>query len=200
VTIEAKKTVMLDELVELTGSHRDYARSALRCAGRDELGHGAAGLAAGAQHVVLAGHDLAAGIVAELANSILALDRRVKDLDTQLVAPLAQHPQAEMIQSMPGFGPVLGVTLLVAAIVLRVFPSAGHVAAAPGLVPVPNDSTPAGDRATYANPGRSSRPLRHLFYLSARTTMMRVGPNRDHYLKKRRQGRTHAQATIALAR
>jgi len=30
--------------------------------------------------------------------------------------------------------------------------------------------------------------------------MMREGPNRDYYLKKRGQGRTHSQAVIALAR
>lgn len=30
--------------------------------------------------------------------------------------------------------------------------------------------------------------------------MMRAGPNRDYYLKKRDQGRTHSQAVIALAR
>lgn len=37
-------------------------------------------------------------------------------------------------------------------------------------------------------------------YLSAQTSMMRPGPNRDYYLKKRDQGRTHSQAVIALAR
>ena len=165
---------------------------------------GAAGVAAravtaaDAQHVVLAGQDIAAGIVAELANSILTLDQRLKDLRTQLVATLAQHPQAAIIQSMPGFGPVLGATLLVAAGDLRAFPSAGHVAAAAGLVPVPNDS---GRRSgNLHKPRRYSRPLRHVFYLSAQTSMMREGPNRDYYLKKRQQGRTHTQATIALAR
>jgi hypothetical protein len=30
--------------------------------------------------------------------------------------------------------------------------------------------------------------------------MMRAGPNRDYYLKKRAQGATHSQAVIALAR
>jgi hypothetical protein len=30
--------------------------------------------------------------------------------------------------------------------------------------------------------------------------MMRDGPNRDYYLKKRDRGRTHTQAVIALAR
>ena len=63
------------------------------------------------------------------------------------------------------------------------FPSAGHLAAAAGLVPVPNDS---GRRTgNLHKPRRYSRPLRHVFYLSAQTSMMRDGPNRDYYLKKR---------------
>jgi hypothetical protein len=94
--------------------------------------------------------------------------------------------------------PVLGATLLVAAGDLGGFPSAGHVAAAAGLVPVPNDS---GRRSgNLHKPRRYSRPLRHVFYLSAQTSMMREGPNRDYYLKRRQQARTHTQATIALAR
>ena len=39
-----------------------------------------------------------------------------------------------------------------------------------------------------------------MFYLSVQTSMMRAGPNRDYYLKKRANGRTHNQAVIALAR
>ncbi len=49
-------------------------------------------------------------------------------------------------------------------------------------------------------PRRYSRPLRHVFYLSAQTAMMRPGPNRYYYLKKREHGRTHTQAVITLAR
>ena len=99
---------------------------------------------------------------------------------------------------MPGFGPILGASLLVGASDLRAFPSAGHLAAAAGLVPVPNDS---GRRTgNLHRPTRYSRRLRHVFYLSAQTSMMRPGPNRDYYLKKRDNGRTHTQAVIALAR
>ena len=99
---------------------------------------------------------------------------------------------------MPGFGPLLGASLLVGAGDLRAFPSAGHLAAAAGLVPVPNDS---GRRTgNLHRPKRYSRPLRRVFYLSAQTSMLRAGPNRDYYLKKREQGRTHSQAVIALAR
>jgi transposase len=154
--------------------------------------------AAQAQRITLPGQDIAADIIAELARNLLALDQRVTELDTQIAAMFAEHPQAEVIQSMPGFGPVLGATLLVTAGDLAAFPSAGHLAAAAGLVPVPNDS---GRRAgNLHKPRRYSRPLRRVFYLSAQTSMMRDGPSRDYYLKKRQHARTHNQAVIALAR
>jgi len=105
---------------------------------------------------------------------------------------------ASVIVSMLGFGPFLGAPLLAVAGDLRAFPTAGHLAAAAGLVPVPNDS---GRRSgNLHRPRRYSRPLRHVFYLSAQTATMRPGPNRDYYLKKRAHGRTHTQAVIALAR
>lgn len=154
--------------------------------------------AAKAQSVVLPGQQLATGIIAELAGDILALDERLKALDDQIEETFAEHPQAAVIQSMPGFGPFLGASLLVGAGDLRAFPSAGHLAAAAGLVPVPNDS---GRRTgNLHRPQRYSRPLRHVFYLSAQTSMMRAGPNRDYYLKKRAHGASHSQAVIALAR
>ena len=154
--------------------------------------------AAQTQHTVLAGQDVAASIVAELANSILAQHERLKLLEQQIQDTFSRHPQAEVIESIPGFGPVLGASLLVAAGDLSAFPTAGHLAAAAGLVPVPNDS---GRRAgNLHKPRRYSRPLRHALYLSAQSSMMRAGPNRDYYLKKRDQGRTHSQAVIALAR
>jgi transposase len=130
--------------------------------------------AAKAQSVVLPGQELTASIIAELAGGILALDERVKALDAQIAETFAEHPQAAIIQSMPGFGPFLGASLLVGAGDLRAFPSAGHLAAAAGLVPVPNDS---GRRTgNLHRPLRYSRPLRHVFYLSAQTSMMRAGP------------------------
>jgi len=154
--------------------------------------------AAATQQVVLSGQDIAAGVVSDLASSVLALDERIKDVDARIGATFELHPQAATITSMPGFGPFLGAALLAAAGDLRAFPTAGHLAAAAGLVPVPNDS---GRRSgNLHRPHRYSRPLRHVFYLSAQTAMMRPGPNRDYYLKKREHGRTHTQAVIALAR
>jgi transposase len=196
-------------LVLLTGyasPHRIRRIGQARLAGwlrqrkvRDAAGVAARAVtAASAQVIVLPGQDLAASIIAELAGNILALDERLKSLDAQIAETFEQHPQSAVIQSMPGFGPILGASLLVGAGDLRAFPSSGHLAAAAGLVPVPNDS---GRRSgNLHRPKRYSRPLRHVFYLSAQTSMMRPGPNRDYYLKKREHGRTHSQAVIALAR
>ena len=154
--------------------------------------------AARGQDIELPGQHVAEMIIAELAASLLQLDQRIHGLDQQIAATFRRHHQAKTIESMPGFGPILGVQLLVAAGDLRAYPSAGHLAAAAGLVPVPNDS---GRRSgNLHKPRRYSRPLRHVFYLSAQTSMMRAGPSRAYYLKKRASGHTHAQAVITLAR
>ena len=49
-------------------------------------------------------------------------------------------------------------------------------------------------------PKRFSRRLRRVFYMSAQTSVIREGPNRDFYLKKRGEGCKHVQAVIAPAR
>jgi len=154
--------------------------------------------AAQTQHTALPAQRTTAQVIAELAGDLLTQRNRLKTLDQQIADMFALHPQAKVITSMPGFGPFLGASLIVAAGDLSTFPTGGHLAAAAGLVPVPNDS---GRRSgNLHKPRRYSRPLRHAFYLSAQTSMMRAGPNRDYYLKKRQQGRTHSQAVIALAR
>lgn len=154
--------------------------------------------AARAQQVRLPGEDVAAALVVELAADILALDERLKTLEAQLATAFRAHPHARAIESMPGFGPVLGAMLLTAVGDLSSYPDPGHLAAAAGLVPVPKDS---GRRVGNVHkPRRYSRPLRHALYLSALSSLRTEGVNRDHYQKKRDAGRTHKQALIALAR
>ncbi|GAA5020921.1 hypothetical protein GCM10023317_64130 [Actinopolymorpha pittospori] len=95
-------------------------------------------------------------------------------------------------------GPILGAELITAAGDLSGYADAGRLASAAGLVPVPRDS---GRRTgNLHRPMRYSRKLRKVFYLSASAAMMREGPNRAYYLKKRGQGLKHTQALIALAR
>ncbi|MDW6057226.1 IS110 family transposase [Streptomyces sp. FXJ1.4098] len=154
--------------------------------------------AAQAQQTALPGEDVAAQIVADLATQLLALDDRLKRIDKQLGEAFRSHPQAEIIESLPGMGPILGAEFIVAAGDLAAYADAGHLASAAGLVPVPRDS---GRRTgNLHRPKRYSRRLRRVFYLSAQTSMIREGPNRDFYLKKRGEGLKHVQAVIALAR
>jgi transposase len=95
-------------------------------------------------------------------------------------------------------GPILGAELIAATGDLNGYANAGRLASAAGLVPVPRDS---GRRTgNMHRPMRYSRKLRRVFYLSAQASMMREGPNRDYYLKKRGEGLKHVQALIALAR
>lgn len=53
---------------------------------------------------------------------------------------------------------------------------------------------------TISNSTGVSRRLRRVFYVSAQVSIVRDGPNRDFYLKKRGEGLKHVQAVIALAR
>ncbi len=163
----------------------------------DQIATAALG-AARAQQSVVPGQDVAASIVADLATQLLAIGARIFDLDARIITTFRRHPQAEIIESLPGMGPILGAELIAAAGDLAGYGNAGRLASAAGLVPVPRDS---GKRTgNLHRPMRYSRKLRRVFYLSASAAMMREGPNRDYYLKKRGQGHGHVQALITLAR
>ncbi|MFI1839579.1 IS110 family RNA-guided transposase [Streptomyces olivaceoviridis] len=154
--------------------------------------------AARAQHTALPSEDVAAQIVADLAAQALALDDRLKRINKQIRDTFRGHPQAEIIESLPGMGPILGAESVVSAGDLSAYVDAGHLASAAGLVPVPRDS---GRRTgNLHRPKRYSRRLRRVFYMSAQTSIIREGPNRDFYLKKRAEGCKHVQAVIALPR
>src|SRR4051794_775843 len=154
--------------------------------------------AAKTQQTVVPGQDVAAAIVADLATQLLAIGTRIGELDAQISTTFHAPPQAEIIESLPGMGPILGAELIAATGDLAGYADAGRLASAAGLVPVPRDS---GRRTgNLHRPMRYSRKLRRVFYLSASTAMMREGPNRDDYLRKRGQGLGHVQALIALAR
>ena len=153
--------------------------------------------AAQAQQITLPGQDIAASIIAELARNLLALDHRVKELDTpdrgdvRRASPGRNHPVHARIRAHPGRD-AAGDHRRPGRIPQRRPSRRGSG------VPVPNDS---GRRTgNLHKPRRYSRPLRHVLYLSAQTSMTRDGPSRDYYLKKRQHARTHNQAVIALAR
>lgn len=175
--------------------HGWLARRKVRAAG--QVAHTAVE-AAKAQHTTVPGEHVAAGIVADLAAQLLDLDERIGSVERQIRVAFDTHPQAVIIESMPGMGPILGAELIAAAGDLNGYANPGRLASAAGLVPVPRDSGRRTDNLH--RPTRYSRKLRRVFYLSAQVAAMHEGPSRDFYLKKRSEGHNHVHALIALSR
>ncbi|MFI8194898.1 IS110 family transposase [Streptomyces sp. NPDC085946] len=154
--------------------------------------------AAQSQQIALPGEKRAAKLVCDLAHQLLALDERIKDNDREICETFRTDDRSEIIESMPGMGPILGAEFVAIVGDLSSYRDAGRLASHAGLAPVARDS---GRRTgNYHRPKRYNRRLRWLFYMSAQSAMMRPGPSRDYYLKKRAEGLLHTQALLALAR
>lgn len=155
--------------------------------------------AAGEQTLRLPGEATTAVLVARLARQLLDLDRQIKDTDKLITSRFRDHPQAEIIESLPGLGPILGAEFLViTGGALSGFATAGRLAAYAGLVPVAQDS----GRVTgnLRRPKRYNRRLRRVFYMAALSSIRTDGPSRTFYDRKRCERLIHTQALLALAR
>ena len=156
--------------------------------------------AAEEQTIALPGEATTAVLIKRLARKLLDLDREVKDTDKLITSRFRQHPQADVIESMPGMGPILGAEFIVAVggNVHAAFGNPGRLAAYAGLVPVPKDS----GRVTgnWRRPKRYNRALRRVFYMAALSSLRTEGPSRTFYQRKRGENRIHTQALLALAR
>ncbi|GAA2144802.1 IS110 family RNA-guided transposase [Actinomadura napierensis] len=154
--------------------------------------------AAQSQHTTLPGEKRAAALVRDLAHRLLELDAQITGTDGQIRDTFRADPRAEIIESMPGMGPILGAEFIAIVGDLSGYAGAGRLAAHAGLAPVPRDS---GRRTgNLHRPRNYNRRLRHIFYLAAQTAMIHSGPSRDYYLRKRSEGLIHTQAIMALAR
>jgi transposase len=160
----------------------------------------AAARAAEQQTVALPGEAATALLVKKLARQLLDTDREIKDTDKLITSRFRDHPQARIIESLPGMGPILGAQFLVATDgrPLEAFASSGRLASYAGLVPVPKDS----GRVTGNNrrPRRFHRPLRNAFYMMALSSLRAEGPSKAFYQRKRDENKLHTQALLALAR
>lgn len=62
----------------------------------------------------LPGEDVAAELVAELAQAVIDLDARIRAVDAEIEARFRRQPLAEVILSLPGMGFRLGAEFLAA--------------------------------------------------------------------------------------
>jgi transposase len=154
--------------------------------------------AAKTQMVRLPGEQVAAGIVAELAQGVMALDERITQTDADIEDRFRRHPLAEVIISMPGIGFRLGAEFLAAVGDPALIGSADQLAAWAGLAPVAKDSGKRTGRLH--TPKRYSRRLRRVMYMSALTAIRCDPTSKAYYQRKRDQGKRPIPATICLAR
>jgi transposase len=91
--------------------------------------------AARSQRVTLPAQDVAASIVAELAEDVLGLKERINTLDEDLEKRFFIRPEARILTSLPGMGPILGAEFLVSVGDICAFSSADRLAAYAGLCP-----------------------------------------------------------------
>jgi transposase len=152
--------------------------------------------AAEAQRLAVPGEALTADLIRELATEALATRERLARLDRDLEARLARHPDAALIQSLPGMGARLTADLLATAGSFARFRSAAALAANAGLAPVVRQS---GKSRRVRRARRGDPALKRVFYQAA-FCALRTPESRAFYERKRREGKGHRQAVIALAR
>jgi transposase len=150
------------------------------------------------QTVRLPGEEVAAALVAELAQGVISLDDRIKATDADIEGRFRRHRLAEVITSIPGIGFRLGAEFLAAVGDPTLIGSADQLAAWAGLAPVPRDSGKRTGRLH--TPQRYSRRLRRVMYMSALTAIRCDPHSRTYYQRKRDEGKRPIQATICLAR
>jgi transposase len=165
--------------------------------GADELARKALE-AAKTQTVELPAQEVASRICAELAGEVLALKERLATVDGEIASRFFERPEARILSSLPGIGPILGAEFLVAVGDLSAFESADQLAAYAGLVPAARDS---GKRVGNNRRMRGgNKILKRVFFLSAFASLRSSPHSRAFYDRKRKEGKRHTQALIALAR
>ncbi|MFD9420614.1 transposase [Streptomyces goshikiensis] len=159
----------------------------------------AAVTAAETQHTVVPGEKTAAKMVHTVAREVMVLDEEISELNALIEGRFREHPDAELITSMPGIGDTLGAEFIAATGGdMTAFGSPDRLAGVAGLAPVSRDSGKVS--GNLRGPRRYSRRLLRMFYLSAQVAATRCPVSKAFYQRKRNEGKSHKQAVLALAR
>ena len=152
--------------------------------------------AAMGQPATVPAERVTARIIKEIAAEALACRARIKEIEDELTELLDRHPDAALIRSLPGMGAILTAELIVEVGSISRFRSADSLAAAAGVAPVLRQS---GKVRILRRPFGGNKALKRIFYQAAFCSLNH--PNsRAFYDRKRREGKRHHQALLALAR
>jgi transposase len=147
-------------------------------------------------NIRLPAEAVTAALIREMAGEAVACRTRIAAIDRRLAELVQAHPDGALIRSLPGMGAILAAELIAEAGDISRFRSAAALASAAGLAPVLRQS---GKSRHLQRPGYANTRLKRVFYQSAFCSL--ADPlSRAFYQRKRREGKRHHQAIIALAR
>jgi len=149
------------------------------------------------QRTAVPGEATIARLVREMAAEALLVRSRLAEVDKELETIVLAHPKGALVRSLPGMGAVLAAEFIATAGDITRFRSSAALAAAAGLAPVLRQS---GHSRTLRRARRGDRDLKRILYQSAFCAFSTHPDSRAYYDRKRREGKHHVQAVIALAR
>lgn len=177
------------------GVARKVTRSAAHLRGVPQMAQEAIALAR-AQSMDVPGAQTRARLVKELAAEALAARNARDRIDRDIAELLTGHPDAALIQSLPGMGVVMTAELIAHIGDIKRFRSADALAAAAGLTPVLRQS---GKSHAIRRATGGDKALKRVFFQSAFVALSHP-ESKAFYDRKRAEGKRHNQAVIALAR
>ncbi|MDQ0937253.1 hypothetical protein QFZ49_007228 [Streptomyces turgidiscabies] len=135
--------------------------------------------AADRQHTAVVGEKATAKMVHTLAKAVMALNEKTAETDKLIEGRFRDHELAEVIESLPGIGTILGAEFLTAVGgSLDAFPTANRLAAFAGVAPAPRDSGQVSGNDH--RPTRYHRRLQRVFYIP-RWSAFNATPTRENF-------------------
>ena len=141
--------------------------------------------------------DWAGAMILEDAKRILALRDHIDALDRQIACLSEQSTIATRLQSMPGFGFITASEVAAEIGNRDRFKNEASLAVYLGIAPLDKSS---GKRTSAKLPRQVNPRARNAMLIATIQHMRQVPESRAFYDRKREQGKSHMQATRALAR
>ena len=150
------------------------------------------------QTVTIAGaHYAEMGIAMSAKDALLKLEHR-KQIEQEVIELINDIPHTQILLSMPGIGPKTAGQILMAAGDMSDFPTAGHLASYAGLSPRTNQSGTSIMSNSLNRAG--NKKLKNALWQSSFASIRFHERSRQFYERKRREGKRHNAAVVALAR
>jgi len=150
------------------------------------------------QTVSIAGAHYAEMGVAMSAKDALAKRDHRKDIEKEVIDLIDDIPHTQILLSMPGIGPKTAAQILMTVGDMSDFPTPGHLASYAGLSPRTNQSGTSIMSNSLNRAG--NKKLKNALWQSSFASIRFHERSRQFYERKRKEGKRHNAAVVALAR